>query len=135
MPEDVDLRMQSARAKANPELRRVEPEPLYGRRDMDGPMPVERWTRSRRVGSELSMSYGFAAGPWCSCASRMGMAQVEPFSPDARVDCRISADPAAFLLVGYGRINQWGPVARGKLLAWGRRPWKGFAFATYLRNP
>jgi uncharacterized protein (TIGR03083 family) len=64
-----------------------------------------------------------------------GTMSVEPSHQGARVDARISADPAAFLLVGYGRTGQWGLIARGKLLAWGRKPWTALRFATYLRNP
>jgi uncharacterized protein (TIGR03083 family) len=52
-----------------------------------------------------------------------------------RPDCKISADPEAFLLVGYGRISQWGPILRGKLLASGRKPWLGLKFSRLLLNP
>lgn len=55
--------------------------------------------------------------------------------PAEAADCRISADPVAFLLVGYGRIGQWGPIARGQLVAWGRKPWLGPKFGRLLRNP
>lgn len=51
------------------------------------------------------------------------------------VDCHISADPVALLLVGYGRIGQWGQITRGRLVAWGRKPWHGPRFVTLLRNP
>jgi hypothetical protein len=53
----------------------------------------------------------------------------------ARSDCTINADPAAFLLVGYGRQSQWAPIVRGKLLASGRKPWLGLKFAKLLVNP
>jgi len=52
-----------------------------------------------------------------------------------RPDVHISADPAAFMLVAYGRISQWGPIARGQLLAWGRKPWLAMKFATFMKNP
>ena len=39
------------------------------------------------------------------------------------VDCRISAGPAALLPVLYKRRSQWGAIARGQLVAFGRRPW------------
>jgi hypothetical protein len=39
------------------------------------------------------------------------------------VDCRIIADPAALLPVLYKRRSQWGAIARGRLVAFGRRPW------------
>lgn len=51
------------------------------------------------------------------------------------VDAHISADPVAFMLVAYGRISQWGPIAKGQVLAWGRKPWLALKFATLLRKP
>lgn len=54
---------------------------------------------------------------------------------DRKVDVHISADPAAFLLVGFGRINQWAPVAKGQMITWGRKPWLALKFGTILRNP
>ncbi len=47
----------------------------------------------------------------------------------------ISADPVAFLLVGYGRIGQWGQILRGKLVASGRKPWLGLGFGKLLTSP
>jgi uncharacterized protein (TIGR03083 family) len=50
-------------------------------------------------------------------------------------DCVISADPEAFLLVGYGRSSQWGPILRGKIFASGRKPWLGLKFNSLLVKP
>ena len=52
-----------------------------------------------------------------------------------RVDCHISADPVALLLVGWGRRSQWPAIARGRIVAWGRKPWLGPRFRSLLRNP
>ena len=52
-----------------------------------------------------------------------------------RVDCHISADPAAFLLVVWARQSQWSAIATGKLMAWGRKPWLGFRLRSLIRNP
>ena len=52
-----------------------------------------------------------------------------------RADCYLSADPAAFLLVSYGRIKPWGPALTGKIMAWGRKPYLGFRLPGLLRNP
>lgn len=73
-------------------------------------------------------------GPRARVTVSHGQMTVEP-EGSGPVDVHISADPAAFLLVGYGRVGQWGPILRGKLLAWGRRPLAAFRFASYLRNP
>jgi uncharacterized protein (TIGR03083 family) len=52
-----------------------------------------------------------------------------------RPDVTISADPVALLLVFYGRQSQWPHIARGRLLAWGRRPWLAFTLADRFHNP
>jgi uncharacterized protein (TIGR03083 family) len=54
---------------------------------------------------------------------------------DERVDCHISAEPVALLLVSYGRRTQWVPVLTGKLVAWGRKPWLGLRLTRYLVTP
>lgn len=56
-------------------------------------------------------------------------------APTGPVDCHLSVDPAAFLLVAWGRVSQWGPMARGQLAAWGRRPWMGLKLRSLMRNP
>jgi hypothetical protein len=40
----------------------------------------------------------------------------------SHADAYLSADPAALLLVMLGRQSKWGALARGKAIAWGRRP-------------
>jgi uncharacterized protein (TIGR03083 family) len=56
-------------------------------------------------------------------------------SPQGPVDCHLSVDPAAFLLVSWGRISQWSAIPKGQLLAWGRKPWLGLQLRSWLRNP
>lgn len=53
----------------------------------------------------------------------------------SRADCYVSADPVAFFLVAVGVVGQWGPIARGQLVAWGRKPALALRFKTYLPNP
>lgn len=52
-----------------------------------------------------------------------------------RVDCHISADPVALLMVLWNRQSPWSVIAGGKLLAWGRKPWWGPRLKTLIRNP
>ncbi|MDQ3760746.1 MAG: SCP2 sterol-binding domain-containing protein [Actinomycetota bacterium] len=52
-----------------------------------------------------------------------------------KADCHISADPVAMLMVAWARENQWRAIAKGKLLAWGRKPWLGPQFRALIRNP
>jgi hypothetical protein len=56
-------------------------------------------------------------------------------APQGKVDCKLSVDPEAFLLVAWGRINQWQAIPKGQLLASGRKPWLGLQLRSWLRNP
>ena len=42
---------------------------------------------------------------------------------------------AAHLLVAYGRVRQLGPILRGQLIAWGRKPWAAPRLNSFIRNP
>jgi uncharacterized protein (TIGR03083 family) len=55
--------------------------------------------------------------------------------PSTAADCRILADPEAFLLVAYGRTPLWQPIITGRMLAWGKRPWLALRLPNLLRNP
>jgi SCP-2 sterol transfer family protein len=56
-------------------------------------------------------------------------------APQGKVDCHLSVDPEAFLLVAWGRVSQWPAIGKGQLLAWGRKPWLGMQMRSWLRNP
>ncbi|HEY2702198.1 MAG TPA: maleylpyruvate isomerase N-terminal domain-containing protein [Candidatus Dormibacteraeota bacterium] len=63
-----------------------------------------------------------------------GRAVIEPLGAQ-RIDCHLSGDPVSLAMVGYGRIGQWRAIARGGLLAWGRRPWLGLRMRGFFFNP
>jgi hypothetical protein len=85
------------------------------------------------AGRSLSYELRFRGGDRYRMAIANGTATVTPAGQP--VDCWISADPVAFLLVGFGRTPQWGPILRGKIVAGGRRPWRALAFADLLTAP
>ncbi|MCA1835996.1 MAG: maleylpyruvate isomerase N-terminal domain-containing protein [Actinobacteria bacterium] len=65
-----------------------------------------------------------------------GDGQLEVEKAAARkVDCHISADPVAFVMMFWGRRGQWPAIATGKLMAWGRKPWLGLRFKGLIRHP
>jgi hypothetical protein len=64
-----------------------------------------------------------------------GALRVEEQSSTRWVGCHILADPAAFFMVFWGRQSQWNAIAKGQLIAWGRKPWLGFKFRSLIRNP
>ena len=45
-------------------------------------------------------------------------------------DCRMSAEPVAYLLTAYGRVPVWRPAIRGQLVSYGRRPWLGLKLSS-----
>ena len=89
--------------------------------------------RERAAGLHVSYELRFRGGPSYRITVDDGTAAVT--APGPRPDCWISADPVAFLLVGYGRTGQWTQIARGKLLAGGRKPWLGLAFGQLITGP
>lgn len=58
-----------------------------------------------------------------------------PERPEGRADTHIGADPAALLLVVWGRVPAWRPMATGRLVAWGRRPWLAPKLPSMLHTP
>jgi hypothetical protein len=63
-----------------------------------------------------------------------GAVVVSSDSP-SRPDCTILTEPVTFLLMALGRCNPWGAIARGRVLAWGRKPWLAPRFPTLFTAP
>jgi uncharacterized damage-inducible protein DinB len=55
--------------------------------------------------------------------------------PPRRVDCHILAEPVALFLVAMGMKKQWGPIATGKLMTWGPKPWLALRFVSFFATP
>jgi hypothetical protein len=55
--------------------------------------------------------------------------------PGRPVDCHVWAEPTALLLVMWGRSSQWPAVARGRMRAWGRKPWLAVRLPALLHTP
>lgn len=89
-------------------------------------------TRAR--GARARVDLRVRGGPRFALHVEGGRLTVEPAS-GGRFDCRVSADPVAFFLVANGLESQWGPIARGKLVAWGRAPWVALGLKGWLPNP
>jgi uncharacterized damage-inducible protein DinB len=56
-------------------------------------------------------------------------------NPPRRVDCHIVAEPVALFLVAMGLKKQWGPIATGKLMTWGTKPWLALQFVSLFATP
>lgn len=88
--------------------------------------------RRKAAGLHIAYELRFRGGPRYRFTIDDGTAAVGP--PGGTVDCWISADPVAFLLVSYGRTGQWGPTIRGRIIAGGRKPWLGLKFGQLLTS-
>jgi hypothetical protein len=63
-----------------------------------------------------------------------GGLSIEPPS-DRRVDCRMWADPRAVMLLSWHRTPLVGPVVKGQVVPWGRRPWLALRLPGLLKLP
>ncbi|MFI1394312.1 maleylpyruvate isomerase family mycothiol-dependent enzyme [Streptomyces sp. NPDC020681] len=63
-----------------------------------------------------------------------GAVAVSP-QPPSRPDCTILTEPVTFLLMALGRCDPRGAIARGRVLAWGRKPWLAPRFPTLFTAP
>jgi uncharacterized protein (TIGR03083 family) len=88
---------------------------------------------SRAAG--LRVSYELRIGGGCRFRMVVADGAATVTAAGERANCVITADPAAFLLLGYGRITQWPQIFRGKLRAGGRKPWLAMRFASLLDSP
>jgi uncharacterized protein (TIGR03083 family) len=89
--------------------------------------------RDRAAGVQASFELRLRGGPRYLISVADRTARVT--SGGGPADCWISADPAAFLLVGFGRVGQWGQIARGKMVAGGRKPWLATSFGSLITGP
>ncbi|MEU5195667.1 maleylpyruvate isomerase family mycothiol-dependent enzyme [Streptomyces scabiei] len=63
-----------------------------------------------------------------------GTVEVVPDAPE-RSDCTVQIEPVAFLLIALGRLGPWQAMARGAVLAWGRKPWLAPGFPSLFNAP
>jgi uncharacterized protein (TIGR03083 family) len=103
---------------------------------LDGVEPVlPGWVDRDRAG-HLTATFevrlrGGGTRRWSFSNGRLATAAAATGNPDVT----ISADPAALLLVFYRRQSQWSHILRGRMAAWGRRPWLAFTLAGRFLPP
>jgi uncharacterized protein (TIGR03083 family) len=104
---------------------------------LDGVLTMmPRYLNPKRAANvRASIEIRLRGGPRYLVEIDHGTAVTGRSTAQARPDCWISADPAAFLKVGFGRTGQWGQIARGRLLAGGRKPWLATTFGTVVTRP
>ncbi|MFJ5532906.1 maleylpyruvate isomerase family mycothiol-dependent enzyme [Streptomyces sp. NPDC093261] len=88
------------------------------------------------VGAGVTARYRLRVrgGPEFGVTFTDGAVNVTSAPPD-RADCTILTEPVTFLLIALGRCNPWGAMARGRVLAWGRKPWLAPRFPALFTAP
>lgn len=111
-------------------------DPAVARAGVTGLFPLlpEYVDHDAAGGVRICYELKLRGGPPAFLTFENGALSVDAAAPRP-VDCRISVDPAAYLLVGYGRIPQWGPLLKGKVLAYGRKPWLSLKLGKLIANP
>lgn len=89
--------------------------------------------RARGVG--IAFDLAIKGGPRLAVVVDGGAATVTRDAPPRAYDCRITADPAAFLLVSFRRTPIWQAIVRGRLRAGGRRPWLAPRLGQLVASP
>jgi hypothetical protein len=87
------------------------------------------------VSHNLDVSYELRIRGGCRYRFAVHNGTADITAAGEKADCVITADPVAFLQLGYGRIPQWRPIIGGKMFASGRKPWLAVKFATLLSSP
>jgi uncharacterized protein (TIGR03083 family) len=90
--------------------------------------------RAAAAGLTATYEVRLRGGPSFQVRFDRGTATLGSPQPGA-VDCRLTVDPVTFLLVVYGRRSQWPGILRGRLRAWGPRPWLGLRFQRLFVRP
>ena len=86
--------------------------------------------RDGTAGVHATFELRLRGGPRYRVRIDDGTATVTEVSGSA--DCWMNVDPVAALLLGYGRIGQWGQLLRGRLIVGGRKPWLVLKFSELL---
>ncbi len=111
-------------------------EPGDARLGIEGALPLLPSYVDTQAAAGLDARYELRVrgGPQVGLCFVDGQLELE-VPPESPVDCHLSADPVAYLLVAYGRQGQWRAILTGKLVAWGRKPWLGMRFAALFHRP
>lgn len=93
------------------------------------------WLNPARAAAHTA-GYGIELAPGERFTMRFlhGQYRLEP-AGSGSVDCTITADPVAFLLVGSGRMSQWAAMALGCLQVGGDRPELALGFTDLFLFP
>jgi len=102
---------------------------------LDGLVPLLPFLvdEQRAIGVRMRCELRIRGGVSVILALEGGRLRLEPPS-STPVDCRMSVEPVAFLLLSFHRTGLLGPILRGRIVAWGRRPWRAPTLQAVLKT-
>jgi len=89
--------------------------------------------RERTAGLHVAYELRFRGGPRYRLEVDAGTATLT--GAGRPVDCWVSAEPATFLMLGYGRVSRRSQTVRGRIVAGGRKPWLAVSSERRLTGP
>ncbi|MEU1677288.1 maleylpyruvate isomerase N-terminal domain-containing protein [Streptomyces roseifaciens] len=90
---------------------------------------------AKAQGVRISFDVVIKGGPRLAVVVDDGTATVTRDAPPRAYDCRITAEPTAFLLISFRRTPLWTAIARGRIRAGGRRPWLALRLSELIAGP
>jgi uncharacterized protein (TIGR03083 family) len=88
---------------------------------------------AKAAGFDARITFRIRGGIEATLVFNNGVLQIKAASGEP-VDCRLSVDPATYLLLSFNRINATIPTLQGKIVAWGRRPWLAVKMASLFKT-
>jgi hypothetical protein len=85
------------------------------------------------AGFDARIAFRIRGGIQATLVFDDGVLQIEA-ADEQHVDCRLTVDPATYLLLSFNRIGSTIPTLRGKIVAWGRRPWLAVKMASLFKT-
>ncbi|NBE55164.1 maleylpyruvate isomerase N-terminal domain-containing protein [Streptomyces boluensis] len=90
---------------------------------------------AKAAGVSIAFDLAIKGGPRLAVVVDDGTVTVTRDAPPRTYDCRITAEPTAFLLVSFRRTPIWKVIARGRMRAGGRRPWLATRLGELVATP
>ena len=107
---------------------RVRPE--HARWAIRGLLPGAMHTADTDIASAMRGTFGLHIRPEDDWTITVGDGRAElALGRPTRADFRVSADPLAFYLTGFGRASRIAAMLRGKIVGYGRKPWLAGRFS------
>jgi hypothetical protein len=88
---------------------------------------------AKAAGFDARIAFRIRGGIEATLVFKNGVLQIEA-ADGQRVDCRLTVDPATYLLLSFNRIGSTIPTLQGKIVAWGRRPWLAVKMASLFKT-